>query len=208
MSVVLKCPLCSWFAAKTLKGVLRHMGTVHAFDSSFFVRCAADDCPRTYRNYHSYKKHLYKKHREMLDGPCSLTDDFLPTTSEEVVPDLSVSETEASECTLPSFSTNKIDRKKEAALFVLKSKHIHKVSQGSLSGLLDDFSSMLESRVHSLETQILEVLGDADLTIKQQISKLFQSQDVVDPFIGLKTEHMQKIYFKENLHLVVSIPST
>ena len=67
---------------------------------------------------------------------------------------------------------------------------------------------MLESRVHSLETQILEVLGDADLTVKQQISKLFQSQDVVDPFIGLKTEHMQKTYFKENLHLVVSIPST
>ena len=133
MSMVSKCPLCSWFAAKTL---MRHMGTVHAPDPTFFIRCGVGDCPRTYRNYHSYKKHLYKKHREMLDGPWSPTDDdtaLLPNTSEDVMPPLCPSETELSECTLPRFPTIK-DRKKEAALFVLKSKHIHKVSQSSLNG--------------------------------------------------------------------------
>ena len=44
-------------------------------------------------------------------------------------------------------------RERVAALFVLKLKHIHKVSQRSLTGLLSDCSSMLESESHSLRTQ-------------------------------------------------------
>ena len=60
------CPLCSTFAAKDLKGVLRHMGTIHAHEAGFYVRCQVKDCPYTYTNYHSYKKHLYKKHRDVL----------------------------------------------------------------------------------------------------------------------------------------------
>lgn len=43
------------------------MGTVHAHDPTFSVRCSVGDCPRVYSNYHSYKKHIYKKHREVLD---------------------------------------------------------------------------------------------------------------------------------------------
>lgn len=31
------------------------------------------------------------------------------------------------------------------------------------------------------------------------------SQDMVDPFDGLKTEHMQKMFFKEEFHLVVNV---
>lgn len=70
---------------------------------------------------------------------------------------------------------------------------------------MGDFSTMIESRVHSLETQIMETLGDADSNVKQQIGEMFHSQDVVDPFSGLKTEHMQKIFFREEFHLVVCI---
>ena len=32
----------------------------------FYVRCQVQDCPYTYTNYHSYKKHFYKKHRDVL----------------------------------------------------------------------------------------------------------------------------------------------
>lgn len=52
------------------------MGTVHAHDPTLSVRCFVGDCPRVYTNYHSYKKHVYKKHREVLDGlPLQSSDD-------------------------------------------------------------------------------------------------------------------------------------
>lgn len=125
MSDVSKCPLCNSFAAKSFKGVLRHMGTVHAHDPAFFVRCAAGNCHRTYRNYHSYRIHLYKKHRDVLDESLSLS-------SGDAVPIPSVSQsmtTPVSPCD-PEFGNGEAnllttrDTKKEAALFVLKSKHI------------------------------------------------------------------------------------
>lgn len=51
----------------------------------------------------------------------------------------------------------------------------------------------------------MEILGDDDSNLKQQICEVFHSQDVVDPFDGLKTEHLQKMFFKEEFHLVVNI---
>ena len=62
-----RCPLCHFFAARALKGVLRHIGAVHAHEANFQVICGVQGCPRSYSNYHSYKKHMYQKHREVLE---------------------------------------------------------------------------------------------------------------------------------------------
>ena len=151
MSATVRCPLCSWFAAKSFKVIVRHIGAVHAHSPAFYISCAASGCPRTYRNYHSYKKHLYKKHRFMLDEPSQIDSDrATPMTSAIEVSHAMASEDEdvALSAVLGSSSSDK-NMKKEAALFVLKSKHIHKVSQSSVNGLLCDFSSMLESRVYT-----------------------------------------------------------
>ena len=42
-----RCPLCSWFAAKSFKVILGHMGAgaVHAHDPAFYISCAASGCP-------------------------------------------------------------------------------------------------------------------------------------------------------------------
>ena len=60
------CPLFSWFAAPTLKGVVRHIGRCHAYDGGFHVTCGVEGSVRTYQNFHSYKKYLYKKHCEIM----------------------------------------------------------------------------------------------------------------------------------------------
>ena len=46
--MVLHCPLCRSFAATTYKGVLHHLGTVHAHEARFHVQCDFLGCPRTY----------------------------------------------------------------------------------------------------------------------------------------------------------------
>lgn len=77
------------------------------------------------------------------------------------------------------------------------------MSQSSLDGLLCDISSMLESQVNSLETQVLNTLGDANPEVKVKIREIFHSKGVANLFDGLNTEHLQKKFYKEKFHLVV-----
>ena len=35
--MILKCPLCDWYAAPTLKSVVRHIGAYHAHEANFSV---------------------------------------------------------------------------------------------------------------------------------------------------------------------------
>ena len=200
---VAKCPLCSSFAAKSFKGVLRHLGTVHAHDPTFTVRCSVGDCPRVYKNYHSYKKHVYKKHREVLMDDATLVscNDSVSLPTEDG-PSEGICDGEDDVCATP------YSRERVAALFVLKLKHIHKVSQRSLTGVLSDCSSMLESELHLLRTQVMETLGNStDATLRGKVDELFQCNSTRDIFSGLATEHLQKAYFKEEFHMLVCLHS-
>lgn len=192
--MVSKCPLCSWFAAKCFKGVLRHMGTCHAHDPSFYVVCNFDGCPQIYSNFLSYKKHVYMKHRELL-GLSSLSQGS-NTSNELDFDDYSGSDSECED--VQSVYSRK---KRAAALFVLKSKHVYKVSQTSLDGLMNDFTSMITSTVHYLEKELTD---HVDPQLKLKIKEIFHSKEVLDPFCGLTSQYKQKAYFKENFHSVVS----
>lgn len=61
------CPLCEFFAYRTLKGVVRHIGAVHSYEASFHITCGVSGCPRTYRSFFSYKKHMFLKHRDIME---------------------------------------------------------------------------------------------------------------------------------------------
>ncbi len=58
--------LCHHFAATRLLRVLTHIRQVHAFEADFHVTCGIDGCPKTYDNFHSYRKHLYNQHNDKL----------------------------------------------------------------------------------------------------------------------------------------------
>ena len=50
------------------------------------------------------------------------------------------------------------DRTEQAALFVLKARHIHKISQTAMNDLLSDVSEMIEDRVKYLEKRVCQSL--------------------------------------------------
>lgn len=172
--MVLHCPLCRSFAATTYKGVLRHLGTVHAHEARFHVQCDFPGCPRTYTNYHSYKTHLYRKHREFLLGhtpPNTESDDSIIEV--DTGADNSGDSCSVQQVTLPAISRTNVS-KREAALFTLKAKHVHKISQMSLDGVLCDFTTMLELTVRHLEGEVTAILGtnSTDCQTMQQVRTL------------------------------------
>ena len=81
----LQCSLCSSFASPTFQGVLRHIGTEHAFDSNFHLQCGLDGCPRTFHKYSSWRSHLYRKHHKHMQEKISrINNTLLDATHDEV----------------------------------------------------------------------------------------------------------------------------
>ena len=133
--------------------IVRHMSAVHAHDPGFNITCGIQGCTRTYTNFYSFKKHLYWKHRDSLTmstverEDISITDfeDYAGGSNEEL-------------CIQPASSKTHTDHEQQIALFLLKSKEIRKVSQVSLDGLIDDFTSLLSFKVHTLESNVQSCL--------------------------------------------------
>lgn len=105
------CRLCNWFVAPTLKGVVCHVGKLHAHEAGFRVCCGVSGCPRTYTKFHLYRKHMYVHHREELDVPANQ-----PPEDDGV-------------CTLPPCDAHSLVdgtalSRREAAMLLLKTKEI------------------------------------------------------------------------------------
>ncbi len=146
------CWLCSSFAASTLKAVVRHIGAVHARNSNFHVLCGIQGCVRTYAKFHSFKKHVYRHHREHLNSsnPQNTGASGSISTQDD--------EDELGFLNPDSLATTGYDYTEQAALFLLKARHVHKISQLSLDDLLADISSMIADRVQYIQNKVQQQL--------------------------------------------------
>ena len=66
--VTWKCNICSVFVALTLKVLMSHYFSAHSEELNFFVKCGVNDCPATFRQYHSFYKHMAKNHKDEYKG--------------------------------------------------------------------------------------------------------------------------------------------
>ena len=82
------CFLCSSFAANSFLDVVRHIGAIHSHDADFQVVCGLDGCNRQYRNFGSYRVHLYREHHRIMqrsgdpETPIPVPDEELPANSQ------------------------------------------------------------------------------------------------------------------------------
>ena len=207
--------MCFHFAAPTLKAVVRHVGAVHSHDPMFHVRCGVEDCPRTYRNFLTYKKHMYTKHRSVLNLSVmeaareTDTSSLSTTVSADVVVmgDVDLfSEPDVQPEAEYTSSDQMIADKKVSALFLLKAKEVNKISQSSLNAVIQDFSTLLDQRIGSLKVEVSRVLRRREIEgdISAEILSLFSESQLQKPFDGLDTEFLQQKFYTEVLGLVVS----
>ena len=118
------CPSCHHFAATRLLRVLTHIRQVHAFEADFHVTCGIDGCPKTYDNFHSYRKHLYNQHNDKLH-PTSTHPDQEHADQQHADQEQEGLETE------PSTNTTVDSSTRQSALLLLKTTTVHKVSKTS-----------------------------------------------------------------------------
>ena len=193
-TMVVLCWLCFKVAAPTLK----HIGTIHSCEPNFSITCGVHSCPRRYSNFFSFKKHLYRKHRAELE-----LQEFTPIFSngDDEVHFLN-NETQAAETGADVFDVNPItsttELKKTAALFLLKTKEVNKVSQKALDSIIEDVSSFINFIIKSLELDIKQCLTNSN-----DINEVLQKYLKLDPFYGLNTLYFQEKYYRECCGLLV-----
>ena len=204
------CWICYEVAAPNLKGILRHMAAVHAHDPNFSVCCGIEGCTRTYFNFYSFKKHLYRKHRcslEMMHPFVSNSPlDMTGGDAEEVVSvgersDLPV-DGDQPDKQLPSF-----EYMKQTSLFLLKVKEIWKVSQVALDGLIADVTSMLQRTINQIKHEVSTVLqsNGVSLSTFSGLEDVFNDPRWNEPFKGLDSVFLQEKFYQEHLNVLVSL---
>ena len=90
-------------------------------------------------------------------------------------------------------------QKQSSALFILKMKEIHRLSQVAVDGIVEGSRDVFNHAVGRLYAGVrskLAALGIDEMTVEDVFS-------LNDPFKGLETQHLQEKCFKEDLDLVV-----
>lgn len=122
------------------------------------------------------------------------------------------SDFEGEEVTSPLVSDNEQQHisvlKRSAALFLLKSKEMGRVSQVALNSIVSDVTELFQARVMKLKHEVIYAIQNStsaqvsDETLTT-IDRLFDQKEICNPFSGLESEYQQKKYFKEDLNLLV-----
>ena len=200
MASTSNCPLCESFAAPNIKGVVRHIGLVHAHEASFRITCGVDGCTRTYRKFFSYKKHMYVKHRDVLNIVNRERSPLVENSDSMGSPGAFLE----GECEdQGSYVTQ---HRRSTALFILKAREVHKIPQSSLDYLLGDISNFMDANRSRLLHKIAVALRERGIHMEDELLVLSSSPDVTNPFDGLHTEYLQQQYFIEHFNLVVGMP--
>ena len=79
---MITCPLCAASAA-SVSMLLTHIRLVHACDPCFHMQCGLQGCQRTFRNFYTYRNHVYSMHGLDSDNSTNNTME-LEATGESV----------------------------------------------------------------------------------------------------------------------------
>ena len=74
------------------------MAAAHTHDPCFFICCRIEKCSRTYYNFYSFKKHVYRKHHENLEMNVTVTNEDGTTSEYAADEDSEVESTTVDDC--------------------------------------------------------------------------------------------------------------
>nr|XP_037286457.1 uncharacterized protein LOC119179483 [Rhipicephalus microplus] len=96
---VKRCPRCP-FSSPQFTKIVSHIGLAHSAEPGFRIFCGIGGCANTYKIFSSYRSHLYRQHKDVLEESgsnfsgshsaatdnvsCSLFDQFCPEYPSDV----------------------------------------------------------------------------------------------------------------------------
>lgn len=215
--IVMQCHLCEDFSVPTRQLLNRHIGRVHGNSHGFHMTCGFESssgvrCETTFNNFHAYKRHVRKKHRENLDvRECTAQEEAEPS---EERPSVSSAQADSvgdlndpleEPCHLPEPNNKNFQR--EAALWILKLKEGRKLTQSAVDEILSDVTELCTNVVCQLGDQLRSVLNSSNINpndISGLNALISETSPYASPFANITTQYLQLSYYRKHLNFVVS----
>lgn len=209
-SMLYNCEMCSGyrvpFVALDIATIFNHYGRYHRHDPNFFVRCKVNGCSASYRKLEGYRSHLRRHHKniDMQNGDmvgCVNNDNIIEKENE-----MDCLNQPPSDVSDGSRSHVNIDFQKQNALFLLKTRELHQLTQAATDSLVSDTTCIVKNTVEQLQMQVKDSLDNAGIQLNDipGLKQIFMPDSTVcNPFNGLRGKTEQTRYFRENFRLVV-----
>ena len=201
--MVCSCETCSNnrvpFVALDIATIFNHYCRYHRHDPNIFVTCKVPGCGASYRKLEGFRSHIRRYHKDV----------YMPNSFADEITDIHVDQNNDNiieDANEPQYQPE-VDFSKQNALFLLKSKEIHQLSEEATKTLLSDTTSLIQRSVEQVKDKVKDCLNNAGMQLDDIVGlkEIFSPENAItNPFTGLKTKTEQKDYFKNQFGLVVS----
>lgn len=206
------CPLCPSERTDrlkfTLKQYLQHLRLFHAHQPRFHLTCGIQGCQRTFLKFRTFENHVSLMHREQQhhsdEQHMVSENDHADCSGEDMATNNSMDIVQISSNTTsePAF----MNLQKSSALMLLKLKEVHKLTQVTLQGIVDDVTDLCQNRLSAIHSAVNLAITNAGLSPSdiEGLKDIFDSDnEFAQPFFGLETQYQQFKFYKENFKFVV-----
>ncbi len=198
------CPLCNSFGGQSFSSVLRHIGDIHKHDADFQIQCGLRQCPETYKNYASFRSHVYRKHRSVLHCQENETNSSNSSNSSSSSNNSEQNEDDDGNDTSHTSTTPSASAELSAAKFVLKTREEYRIPQSTCTALIKDVDELYSSAIERAKDRVLAVIAEHENVdiIRPLIVESLDS--ITSPFGDFNSQYKQTLYFKQHLDYQVN----
>lgn len=221
-----ECSLCAT-RLPSLVSYISHLRLVHATDPNFRVKCGINNCLSNFKSFGGFNSHVYRHHRDALGLVKSVqgqdfNDDKAADDSHRNTADLPLSPHEGSGYDYSIFShhddmpleqsvsamydvwhllgISQEQQKRTAASFLLKLCEVCRVSEKSISDIIDGTTHLFNQAFMVSRAEMSDMLS-----CKGADASSIQSIMLPNPFADLETIYKQNKFFKETFNYLVSV---
>lgn len=205
--MVYTCGMCSGnrvpFVALDIATIFNHYGRYHRHDANFFARCSVRGCGASYRKLEGFRSHIRRHHKDVII-PSDFADGIVDPEEwrgDELVQGHNESQ--------DVHENAEMDFQKQNALFLVKMKEVHQLTEIATTTLLSDTTSLVQRSIERVEDKVKDCLKNAGIVFEDipGMKDIFlPDSEITNPFTGLQTKTEQKQYFKDHFGLVVRCP--
>ena len=214
------CPKCSK-RAFTLMKLVKHIGLIHAHEPNFSITCGLNNCQRSFKNFQSVRRHVYRKHRENifcsnLDPAVEITPavvDDLPTVTNvlsnldpavEITPAVVDDLPTVTNVVAPSVDDLLHNFKKNLFSFVLKCREKNHLPISVQEDIVNDVNFLLCFFKENYDSFIAFHLNKSGFSITDspELTSVIQSKDFFDEaYKAVRTPYMIRDHCKSQLNM-------
>ena len=188
-----QCTVCGEFSAENRGLLLNHIGRCHRNDPNFHCLCGIDGCTRTFKKYHSWRKHVTQKHSDS-----SVENDYHMVN-------MDLDNLDEHTCSNEFTEENVEDPTRSAALYILKMQEDCSLPKSTVASIISNTKTILEETLSSVHAQVKAALNNANVDDQNipWLQEIFEENPATNPFHNLETEAQQRAYYTENFGLKV-----